>query len=68
MEDGFSRQIGLETDVTLTYSPNKDYTVIAGYDHFFPGKFFRDASGSGKGVDYAFAMLVFNYDWTRRKR
>lgn len=68
VEDGFSRQIGLETDVTLTYSPNKDYAVIAGYDHFFPGQFFRDASGSGKGVDYAFAMLVFNYDWTRRKR
>lgn len=68
VEDGFSRQIGLETDVNLTFSPNKDYTVIAGYDHFFPGRFFRDASGSGKGVDYAFAMLVFNYDWTRRKR
>lgn len=68
VEEGFSRQIGLETDLTLTYSPNKDYTVIAGYDHFFPGKFFGDASGRRKGVDYAFAMLVFNYDWTRRKR
>lgn len=68
VEDGFSRQIGLETDVTLTYSPNKDYTVIAGYDHFFPGKFFSDSSGSRKDVDYVFAMLVFNYDWTRRKR
>ncbi|MBI2387806.1 MAG: alginate export family protein [Elusimicrobia bacterium] len=68
VEDGFSRDIGLETDVNLTYSPNKDCTLIVGYDHFFPGRFYRDASGSGKGADYAFAMLVFNYDWTRRKR
>lgn len=68
VEDGFSRQIGAETDLNLTYTMNKDYTVIAGYDHFFPGRFFRQASGRAREADYVFAMLAFNYDWTRRKR
>jgi hypothetical protein len=68
VEDGFSRQLGIETDLNLTYELNKDYTIIVGYDHFFADKFFRDASGSDKGIDYAYTMLVFNYDWTRRKR
>lgn len=65
---GFSRQIGVEADLNLTYSMNKDYTLIAGYDHFFPGAFVRQASGRAKQADYVFAMLAFNYDWTRRKR
>lgn len=68
VEEGFSRQVGVETDLNMTYSFNKDYTLIAGYDHFFPGAFVRQASGRAKDADYVFAMLAFNYDWTRRKR
>jgi hypothetical protein len=68
VEDGFSRDMGLETDLNVFYTINKDYTVIAGYDHFFTGTFFQDAVGSDKDIDYAYVMLVFNYDWTRRKR
>ncbi len=68
VEDGFSRDIGVEADFTLTYTHNKDYALIVGYDHFFTGKFFRDAIGSDKDINYAYAMLQFNYDWTKRKR
>jgi hypothetical protein len=68
VEDGFSREVGVETDLTLTYEKTKDTTFIVGYDHFFPGDYFKQASGSDKGIDYAYAMLVFNYDWTWRKR
>lgn len=68
VENGFSRDIGVETDFTLTYTHNKDYALVLGYDHFFTGKFFRDAVGSDKDIDYAYAMLQFNYDWTKRKR
>ncbi|MDA8428255.1 MAG: alginate export family protein [Geobacteraceae bacterium] len=68
VEAGFSRDVGVETDFTLTYIHNKDYALIVGYDHFFTGKFFRDAVGSDKDINYAFAMLQFNYDWTKRKR
>jgi len=68
VEDGFSRDVGVETDFTLTYAHNKDFTLILGYDHFFTGKFFRDATGRDKDIDYAYAMLQFNFDWTKRKR
>ena len=66
VEDGFSRDVGIETDFTLTYILNKDYSLVVGYDRFFTGKFFRDATGSDKDIDYGYAMLVFNYDWTKR--
>ena len=66
--DGFSRDLGIEADFTLTYIHNKDYALVVGYDHFFTGKFFRQATGSNKDINYAFAMLQFNYDWTKRKR
>lgn len=58
--DGFSRNIGLETDFTLTYAMNDNLSVIAGYDHFFTGGFFRDATGSSKDIDYGYLMLQFD--------
>ena len=68
VENGFSRDVGVEADFTATYTHNKDYALILGYDHFITGKFFRDAIGSDKDINYAYAMLQFNYDWTKRKR
>ncbi len=62
---GFSRDIGLETDFTLTYRMNEDLSFILGYDRFFTGQFFRDASGSDKDIDYGYAMVVFNYGRTK---
>ena len=58
--DGFSRNIGLETDFTLTYAFKDNLTIIAGYDHFFTGGFFRDATGSSKDVDYGYLMFQFD--------
>jgi hypothetical protein len=58
--DGFSRNIGLETDFTLTYAMNDNLSIIAGYDHFFTGGFFRDATGSKKDIDYGYLMLQFD--------
>jgi len=46
---------------------NKDYSLILGFDRFFTGKFFRDASGSDKDINYGYAMLAFNFDKTKRK-
>ncbi len=58
--DGFSRRIGLETDFTLAYAVNDSLSVLAGYDRFFTGGFFRDATGSGRDVDYGYVMLQFD--------
>lgn len=57
---GISHNIGLETDFTLTYALNDSLSIIAGYDHFFTGTFFRDATGSGRDIDYGYAMLQFD--------
>jgi hypothetical protein len=67
VEDGFSRRLGVETDFTLTWNINKDFSAVIGYDHFFTNKFFHDASGSSKDIDYGYAMLVFNFDKTKLK-
>ena len=65
VEDGFSRTIGTETDFTLTWNLVDNLSLIAGYDRFFTGDFFRDATGSGKDIDYGYLMLQF--DLSRKK-
>ena len=63
--DGFSRNIGLETDFTLTYAVSDKLSVTVGYDRFFTGKFFHDATGSGRDIDYGYAMLQFDLSKTK---
>jgi len=67
--DGFSRNIGLETDFTFTYTLNDNLSILVGYDHFFTGRFFRDAAGSGNDVDYGYVMLQFDISksWPKLK-
>lgn len=60
VEDGFSRRIGLETDFSLTYAVNDDLSLLVGYDRFFTGKFFRDATGSGDDINYGYLLLQFD--------
>jgi len=57
---GFSRHIGLETDFTLTYAVNDKLSLLVGYDHFFTGGFFLDATGSSSDIDYGYVMLQFD--------
>lgn len=67
VESGFSKHLGLETDFTLTYAVNDNLSVIAGYDRFFTGGFFRDASGRGGDIDYGYLMLQFDLSKSRPK-
>jgi hypothetical protein len=67
VEDGFSRHLGLETDFTLTYAMSDNLSLIAGYDRFFTGGFFRNASGNGKDIDYGYVMLQFDLAKTKLK-
>jgi alginate export protein len=65
VEDGFSSTIGTEADFTLTWNVADDLSLLVGYDRFFTGKFFRDATGSGRDIDYGYLMLQF--DLARKK-
>ncbi|WP_236685660.1 alginate export family protein [Geobacter pickeringii] len=60
VETGFSRRLGLEADFTLTYTVSDNLSLIAGYDRFFTGGFFRDATGSGSDIHYGYLMLQFD--------
>ena len=63
--DGFSRQIGLEADFSLTYNVSDDLSVILAYDRFFTGPFFRDATGRRDDIDYGYLMFQFNLAKTK---
>ena len=60
VENGFSKQLGLETDFTLTWNVYEGLSAIAGYDHFFTGGFFRDSSGSSGDIDYGYLLVQFD--------
>jgi Alginate export len=67
-ENGFDHRLGLETDFTLTLALTDNFSCIVGYDRFFTGNFFREASGSGKDIDYGYIMAQFDLSWkTPRK-
>lgn len=60
VESGFSRNLGLESDFTLTYTPLEGISVLLGYDRFFTGGYFKDASGSDRDINYGYLMLQFD--------
>jgi hypothetical protein len=65
--NNFSRHLGLETDFTLTYNINDNISLIAGFDRFFTGDFFRDATGSGRDISHGYVMLQFDIAKTKLK-
>jgi hypothetical protein len=54
---GFSREIGIETNLILTYKLQKNISLLVSGNRFFTGGFFKDAAGSGKDIDYVYAQL-----------
>ncbi|HEX5772974.1 MAG TPA: hypothetical protein VFY07_01530, partial [Geomobilimonas sp.] len=67
VEPGFSKNLGVEADFTLTYAFSDNLSLIAGYDHFFTGGFFRDAAGSDRDIDYGYVMVQFDLSHTKPK-
>jgi alginate export protein len=66
--EGLSRRLGLESDFTLTYNVSDSLSLVLGYDRFFSGGFFRDASGNGDDIDYGYLMLQFDLARSKPKR
>jgi hypothetical protein len=54
---GFSKEIGIETNLIFTYKLNDRISLLASANRFFTGGFFKDAAGSGKDIDYVYAQL-----------
>jgi hypothetical protein len=51
---GFSKDIGTELDLPISYRLTKRISFILGLDRFYTGHFFRQASGSRKNIDYGY--------------
>ena len=54
---GFSREIGIESNLIFTYKLNNQISLLASANRFFTGDFFKDAAGSGKDINYVYAQL-----------
>jgi hypothetical protein len=54
---GFSKEIGIETNLILTYEIKESISVLLSGNRFFTGGFFKDAAGSGKDINYVYAQF-----------
>jgi hypothetical protein len=54
---GLSKEIGIETNLIVTYKLKENVSVLASANRFFTGEFFKDAAGSGKDINYVYAQL-----------
>jgi hypothetical protein len=54
---GFSKEIGIETNLIFTYKIKESVSVLVSGNRFFTGDFFKDAAGSGKDINYVYAQL-----------
>jgi hypothetical protein len=54
---GFSKEIGIETNLIFTYKIKESISVLLSGNRFFTGDFFKDAAGSGKDINYVYAQL-----------
>ncbi|WP_224981656.1 alginate export family protein [Geomonas agri] len=64
---GFSKDIGIETTSYLTWTPMDNLSLMLAYTHLFSGGFFRDATGTDRGVDIAFLQAQFDLSYKKTK-
>ena len=57
---GASSFAGTEVDVLLNYTPCKNFTLTAGYSHFFAGEYLDD-TGAGDDADFAYVMTGLKF-------
>lgn len=58
---GFSRDIGTEFDSEISYQLSKKISFLLGVDRFFTGRFFKQASGSGKDINYIYVQAQLDF-------
>jgi hypothetical protein len=58
---GFNKDIGTEFDSEISYKLTKRISFLVGLDTFLTGRFFRQASGSGKDIEYAYVQAQVEF-------
>lgn len=54
---GISKDVGLETNLILTYKLTDQICLLASANRFFTGRFFKDVTGSGKDINYGYLQV-----------
>ncbi len=52
----FSKDVGTELDLPITYNLTKGISFIVGLCKFYTGRFFEQASGSKRNIDYVYVQ------------
>lgn len=58
---GVSRKLGSEANLIFTYKLFRDISIIASANRFFTAKFFDDAAGSKKDINYFYVQTQFGF-------
>jgi hypothetical protein len=58
---GFSKDVGTELDLPISFTLSKRISFILGLNRFYTGRFFRQASGSGKNIDYGYLQAQVEF-------
>ena len=51
---GFSKDLGVEVNLVGSYKLMKGVSFLSGLNRFFTGRFFEQASGSKRNIDYVY--------------
>ena len=58
---GFSKDVGTEVDLGISYKLRKGISFILGLNKFYTGRFFEEASGSKRNIDYVYIQTEVEF-------
>jgi len=58
---GFSKDVGTEVDFDISYKLRKGISFILGLNKFYTGRFFEEASGSKRNIDYVYVQAEVEF-------
>jgi hypothetical protein len=58
---GFRHDVGTEFDLPLPYKLNEGIFIIGRLNKFYTGRFFEEASGSRRNIDYVYVQAQVEF-------
>ena len=58
---GYTKDLGTELDLLMSYKMRKGISFITGLNKFYTGRFFEQASGGKKDIDYAYIQAEVDF-------
>ncbi len=58
---GFSHRVGTEVDLVISYRLSKAISFIVGLEKFYTGRFFEEASGTKRNIEYGYIQAQLDF-------